>query len=306
LVEKRQGNRSIHEVSVHERFKYDSRAVLSMKILNHLAWVLWFTGCLVEAQGENTAGVGLVLGVDGQHIIVRNILPNSPAAAQSTLRVGDRIVAVAQGAEAPVELKGGKLAQAVPLLRGATGTTVRLTIVPAGEDDSQARVVTFVRGELEALARWGDGVLLARGEKVPDIEMVRLTTGRTERLSDYAGQIIVLEFWATWCGPCQPKLAELQSYSAKYPDWKGKVVLIAASVDDRMDMAAKHLETKGWKQTHNVWVQPDAIKACHVEAIPTAYIIDREGRILAVNPASIPEIVNRQLQEERPGEANEQ
>ena len=62
------------------------------------------------------------------------------------------------------------------------------------------------------------------------------------------------------------------------------------------------LEKKGWNQTHNVWVRTDAIKAYHVEAIPTTYIIDRQGRIVAANPASIPEIVNSQLHQERPAE----
>src|SRR6185503_13828546 len=89
-----------------------------------------------------------------------------------------------------------------------------------------------------------------------------------------------------------------QTYSGNNPDWKGKVVLIAASVDDVQGAASKHLKAKGWDQTHNVWVEKtNAIKAYHVEAIPTAYVIDRQGKIVAANPANIPEIVNSQLAE---------
>jgi hypothetical protein len=73
------------------------------------------------------------------------------------------------------------------------------------------------------------------------------------------------------------------------------VILIAASVDDNRDAATKHLTAKGWDQTHNVWVGTDAIKAYHVEAIPTAYVIDRQGKISAANPANIPETVNSLL-----------
>jgi thiol-disulfide isomerase/thioredoxin len=185
-------------------------------------------------------------------------------------------------------------------MRGPKGTTVRLTIVPLGEDDSRARVVSFVRADLKL--PWGDGVLLTKGTKALDIEMVVLANGTSERLSNYVGAIVVLEFWASWCGPCQKAMADLQTYSGKYPDWKGKVVLVAASVDDNKDAATKHLKAKGWSQTHNVWIRTNAIKAYDVEGIPTAYVIDRQGKIVASGPHSweIPEIVNHELQA-RPG-----
>jgi len=267
-----------------------------MRILKYLVLALWLTMRAAEVPGYGPAGGGVVLGVEGQNIVVKRILPDSPAAAQKDIHVGDKIMAIAQGKEPPVQVRGGKLAQAVPLLRGPVGTRVHLTIVSAGEDDSRARVVSFVRGELKALARWGDGLLLTIGVNAPDIEMVGLTNGRPERLSNYAGKILVLEFWATWCGPCQEAMADFQSYAGKYPNWKDKVALIAASVDKNRDVASKHVKAKGWGQTHNVWVGTDAIKACHVEAIPAAYVIDRQGKILAANPKDIPEIVNQELQ----------
>ncbi|HEV2392925.1 MAG TPA: PDZ domain-containing protein [Verrucomicrobiae bacterium] len=73
----------------------------------------------------------------------------SPAAAREDVHVGDRIIAVAQKDGPAVPVHVDRLAQAVALIRGPAGTTVRLTIVAPGEDDSQARVVSFVRGELK-------------------------------------------------------------------------------------------------------------------------------------------------------------
>src|SRR5437879_4634322 len=123
-----------------------------------LKWIfLVFSLAVHGVEFPPDGGIGVVLGVEGQNIVVKRILPDSPAAAQHDLHVGDRILAVAQDKEPAIQVESGKLAQAIPLLRGPKGTTVRLTILSAGEDKSRARVVTFVRGEVKALSAWGDG-----------------------------------------------------------------------------------------------------------------------------------------------------
>lgn len=243
-------------------------------------------------KSRDFAGIGVELRAEGQNIVVNHILPDTPAAGQKGLHVGDRIVAVAQDQEPAVQVQN--LIQAARSMRGPKGTTVRVTVITAGEDESRARVVSFVRGEIKGF--WGDGVLLTNGTKAPDIEMVGLTNKTSERLSDYAGKIIILEFWASWCGPCQRKMAELQRDAGNFPDWKGKVVLIAASVDDNGDIAAKHSKAKGWDQTHNVWVENRTLRAYHVDGIPTVYVIGRQGEIVAANPKDIPQVVNGELE----------
>jgi len=267
-----------------------------MKGLIYVALLLALIASAEEPPKKQApyAGIGVILKAEGTNLVVNKILPDSPAAAQKEIQVGDRIVAVAQDGEEAVPVRSGKFAEAVSQIRGAKGTTVRLTIVSAGEDESRARVASFVRGDIKELAPWGDGVLVTNGI-APDIEFARVADGVSERLSNYAGKIVVLEFWATWCGPCQAKMAELQTYPGKYPDWKDQVVLISASVDDNKDLPAKHLKAKGWDKTHNVWVERAAIKAYHVNAIPTAYVIDRQGKILAANPRDLPAIISSEL-----------
>ena len=108
-------------------------------------------GCasLSEPAKGGIAGVGLALGVDGTNLVVRDIIPGSPAAVQKDIHVGDRILAVAQDSGPMVPVQSDKTAQALAMIRGPVGTTVRLKIASPGEDDSRARVVSFVRAEIK-------------------------------------------------------------------------------------------------------------------------------------------------------------
>jgi len=251
-------------------------------------------------DAEKGVGVGLMLGEAGSNVVVRRISADSPAEEQNVLQVGDRIVSIAQSNAPAIPVHAGKadLPRAAALLQGAKGTSVQIAFIPAGKDDSKLHVVTLVRREVKG--RMGGGPVLAKGTKAPDLEMVSLTNHAVEHLSDYAGKIVVLEFWASWCSPCQKSMADLQLDPARYPDWKDKVVLLAASIDDRADIAAKHSQRKGWNQTHNVWPKTKDVRSYSVTGIPFAYVIDAKGVIVASGVVeddrlNIPAIVNQQL-----------
>ena len=70
--------------------------------------------------------------------MVSFLSPDSPAASSKAIHVGDRIIAVAQENGADVRIKGLQMKDVVGLVRGPKGTSVRLTIVPAEKDDTQA------------------------------------------------------------------------------------------------------------------------------------------------------------------------
>lgn len=231
--------------------------------------------------GQQTSGIGVAWRAEGEFLTVGEILPNTPAAASNAIHVGDRLIAVAQSNAPATPVKGLKIEEVVRLMRGPVGTTVRLTLADSNKSNPLERVVSIIRGELQTVTRWGDGVLLAKGSKAPNILMKRLDHEPDEELKRYVGRILVLEFWATWCAPCQDVMARLQEYSDKYPSWRDKVVLVGANVDDDLRVAAKHLEVKGWTRTHNVWVAGDSIKAFHVNALPATYVIDSEGSVVA-------------------------
>ena len=100
--------------------------------------------------------------------------------------------------------------------------------------------------------------------------------------------------------PAKKAWLSLQLDLARNPNWKDKVVLIAASVDDTADIAAKHIQAKGWNQTHNVWLKVKDIQSYHVGGIPTAYVIDANGTIAFSGSAGderlkIADVVNQHL-----------
>jgi carboxyl-terminal processing protease len=97
------------------------------------------------------SGIGVELRQKGEDIIVQTVLPDSPASASKAVHSGDRIIAIAQGDGQLVQMTGLRLVDAAGLLRGPKGSAVRVTIVPAGKDDSDAQVIRLVRGELKGV-----------------------------------------------------------------------------------------------------------------------------------------------------------
>jgi thiol-disulfide isomerase/thioredoxin len=267
-----------------------------MKSISVFAITFWILAVASSACAQQISGIGAALAKEGDSLMVKQILPDSPTARSNALQVGDRVLEIGEMDRPAVQTDRLKLEEAVALIRGAQGTTVRLTIIPVGKDKSHTRIVTIMRGELKELLRWGDGKLLPTGARVPSTTWIRLADRKSEELKDFAGKVIVLEFWATWCGPCQPIMEGLQTLLESNPRWLGKVVLIAASVDESPDIPEKHLKTKGWNRTHNVWARSDNFKPYGVNALPTTYIISNDGLVVSSGHfMDVAENVNRLL-----------
>lgn len=105
---------------------------------------------LTIAMNLSLVGIGASLETADGHCKIHEVLPGGPALRSGQLKPGDRIVAVAQSAGEPVDIQDMPLSHVVELIRGPKGTTVKLTVLPAGAANaSLAKNVSLVRDEIK-------------------------------------------------------------------------------------------------------------------------------------------------------------
>jgi peroxiredoxin len=108
------------------------------------------------------------------------------------------------------------------------------------------------------------------------------TNGKTVHLSDYKGKVVVLDFFATWCGPCKIEIPWFTEMERKNKD-KGFAVLGVSMDDEGWEVVKPFLADLG--VNYRVVIGNDATAGMYggVEALPTTFVIDKEGRIAAVH-----------------------
>jgi thiol-disulfide isomerase/thioredoxin len=126
------------------------------------------------------------------------------------------------------------------------------------------------------------------GDPAINFTATDLRTGKPVELRTLRGKWVYLEFWATWCGPCQTAMEELRAFVERQPDsWRKQVVVLTVSVDQDTDVVLPHLQKRGWdKFALHAWDEGQrAAQQYGVEGIPTAFLIDPQGKVVwAGNP----------------------
>jgi len=115
-------------------------------------------------------------------------------------------------------------------------------------------------------------------EGVTDPFLFKLTRldGSVVKLADYRGKVIVLNFWATWCGPCQIEAPLFEKALAKYKDDKD-VIFLALNTDEDRALVEPFLKQQKWKLP--VAYAEYLNERYAVESIPTTIIFDHQGQV---------------------------
>jgi len=135
---------------------------------------------------------------------------------------------------------------------------------------------------------------LARGEKpaAPKLQLTSLRDGQPKSLTDYRGKVVLLNVWASWCGPCRTESPLLERWHRKMQPLGG-TVLGVDTLDikgDALGFIAKHKLT--YPQLNDR--EGTSIKKLGTAQYPESFLVDKQGRITALQRGPVDDTWMRQ------------
>lgn len=115
------------------------------------------------------------------------------------------------------------------------------------------------------------------GNRVPDVTITKLG-GQTVKLSSFRGKPVFINFWGTWCPPCQAEMPDIQRvYSAGTP--VEFVAINATSTESQPSVVSMFVAAKGYTYPFYLDADGSAEQVFQIQVLPTSYFIDAQGVI---------------------------
>jgi len=118
------------------------------------------------------------------------------------------------------------------------------------------------------------------GQAAPDFAL-KSSTGENLRLSEYRGDVVMINFWATWCGPCRQEMPLLDELYTRYK--RVGFHLLGVNIDDDSRRAMQMIEELGVNFPVLFDARKEVSKLYEVEAMPVTVLVDREGNVRYVH-----------------------
>jgi thiol-disulfide isomerase/thioredoxin len=150
-----------------------------------------------------------------------------------------------------------------PVLRWLI-TLVSLVVTPslsfAQQEQDNEPVIRFVRNP----------------DPAPDFKLTAID-GKPLTLAALQGKVVLLNFWATWCGPCRAEVPDLVALQERY---KGRLQIIGLNVDDEEADIKQYVEETGINYPVAMTSNDVRIQFGGIPALPTSFVLDTEGRVV--------------------------
>ena len=215
-----------------------------------------------RAQQAATPWIGIAIGPGDKGVVVNQVLDGTPA-QRAGLKAGDVVVTIDGVAVA----KPGELSERVQ--QKGVGSQVVLGLVRGGRSET---VTLALEGRPDEIQLLREHLV---GKPAPAFALADAKGDYPAALGALAGHVVVVEFWATWCGPCLASMPRLTAWQEKYGPRGLRIVGVS---EEPLDLISKHAVAH--KVGYTVAHDPGAVnEAYQVPAIPTLVVIDQKGVI---------------------------
>lgn len=134
------------------------------------------------------------------------------------------------------------------------------------------------------------------GAEAPDFAL-RSAAGPNLRLSEHRGQVVMINFWATWCGPCRQEMPKLDEIFARYEP--AGFTLLGVNIDEDSAQAQRLADELGVTFPLLFDDEQDVSRLYDVQAMPMTVMVDRSGTVRSVHYGYRPGMEQRYLDEVR-------